>query len=185
MKGDFPIGFLIWKTDQNAAKQTPLGEITVEILNKKAQQIGEKLFYNLPSTTYLNAWMDKPQTNDELALPLSNALKVSSNPRLKKSCDDMVGYLYASNNDLQHAGQETLISSSIFTGGNGGGLYIKEENLWQAAVVSLRGYLSSTHGLTTATNSCNHQNCSLTNSKRIAWSGCSFTARTSPPVPTT
>ena len=135
LKGDFPIGFLIWKTDQNAAKQTPLGEITVEILNKKAQQIGEKLFYNLPSTTYLNAWMDKPQTNDELALPLSNALKVSSNPRLKKSCDDMVGYLYASNNDLQHAGQETLISSSIFTGGNGGGLYIKEENLWQAAVV--------------------------------------------------
>ena len=47
----------------------------------------------------------------------------------------MVGFLYASNNDLQHAGQETLIISSIFTGGNGGGLYINSENLWQSAIV--------------------------------------------------
>jgi hypothetical protein len=43
--------------------------------------------------------------------------------------------LYASNNDLQHAQLETLISSSIFTGGNGGGYYILPENLWQAAIV--------------------------------------------------
>lgn len=105
------------------------------MLDKKAQQIGEKKFYNLPNSTFLNVWMDKPETNDELALPLSNAIKVSSNPRLKKSCDAMMGYLYASNNDLQHAGQETLVTSSIYTGGNGGGAYIKAENLWQAAVV--------------------------------------------------
>lgn len=79
--------------------------------------------------------MEKSKTNNEIALPLSNALKVSSNPRIKKSCDNMKGYLYASNNDLQHTVQETLISSSIFTGGNGGGVYINEENLWQAAIV--------------------------------------------------
>ena len=135
LTGDFPIGFLIWKTSQDARKKTPITEISVEVLDKKAQQIGEKKFYNLPSSTYLNVWMDKPETNDELALPLSNAIKVSSNPRLKKSCDAMVGYLYASNNDLQHAGQETLITSSIFTGGNGGGTYINGQNLWQVAVV--------------------------------------------------
>lgn len=79
--------------------------------------------------------MDKPATNDELALPLSNAIKVSSNPRRKKSCDNMLGYLYASNNDLQHAGRETCLTSSIFTGGNGGGAYLNAANLWQAAVV--------------------------------------------------
>lgn len=135
LNGDFPIGFLIWKTSQDAEKKTPITEITVEVLDKKAQQMGEKKFYNLPNSTYLNVWMDKPETNDELALPLSNAIKVSSNPRLKKSCDNMVGYLYASNNDLQHAGQETLITSSIYTGGNGGGAYLNAENLWQAAVV--------------------------------------------------
>jgi hypothetical protein len=135
LKGDFPIGFLIWRTDQGSKKKTPMTEITVEVMNRNAQQIGERKFYNLPSATYLNAWMDKPATNDQLALPLSNAIKVSDNPRLKKSCDDMVGYLYASNNDLQHAGQETCVTSSIYTGGNGGGVYIKAENLWQAAVV--------------------------------------------------
>lgn len=135
LKGDFPIGFLIWKTDQLAKAKTPIAEIAVEVLNKKAQQIGEKKFYNLPSATYLNVWMHKPPANGELALPLSNAIKVSSNPRLKNSCDSFVAYLYASNNDLQHAGQETCVTSSIYTGGNGGGAYINSENLWQAAVV--------------------------------------------------
>lgn len=135
LNGDFPIGFLIWKTSQGATKKIPITEVAVEVLDKKAQQIGEKTFYNLPNSTYLNVWMDKLETNDELALPLSNAIKVSSNPRLKKSCDNMAGYLYASNNDLQHAGQETLVTSSIFTGGNGGGAYLNSENLWQAAIV--------------------------------------------------
>ena len=135
LTGDFPIGFLIWKSNQGGKKKTPITEITVEMLDKKAKRIGEKKFYNLPNSTYLNLWIDKPETNDVMALPLSNAVKVSSNPRLKRSCDNMVGYLYASNNDLQHAGQETLITSSIFTGGNGGGAYVKIENLWQAVIV--------------------------------------------------
>jgi hypothetical protein len=135
LNGDFPIGFLIWKTNQDAKKKTPITEIIVDVLDKKAELKGEKLFYNLPNKTYLNVWIDKPQTNDEVALPLSNAVKVSSNPRIKKSCDNMVGFLYASNNDLQHASMETLITSSIYTGGNGGGSYINSENLWQAAVI--------------------------------------------------
>jgi hypothetical protein len=135
LNGDFPIGFLTWKTNQGAKKRTPITEIDVEILNKKAQRIGEKRFYDLPKSKYLNTWIDKPKTNDETALPLSNATTISTNPRIKKSCDGMVGFLYASNNDLQHAGQETCVTSSIFTGGNGGGSYINSENIWQSAVV--------------------------------------------------
>jgi hypothetical protein len=92
------------------------------VLDKKAQRIGEKKFYNLPSSTFLNAWMDKQETNDELALPLSNALKVSGNPRIKKSCDNMLGFLFAGNNDFQNAQTGTLIASSIYTGRNGGGV---------------------------------------------------------------
>jgi hypothetical protein len=130
LNGNFPIGFLIWDT----SKKNEITEINAEVLSKEAKWIGEKRFYSLPSKNYLNAWIEKPITNDALALPLSNAIKVSDNPRLKTSCNSMVGYLYASNNDLQHAGQETLISSSIFTGGNGGGSYIVHNNLWQAAV---------------------------------------------------
>ena len=47
----------------------------------------------------------------------------------------MIGFLYAGNNDLQHAEQETIITSSIYTGGNSGGLYITSENIWKVAVV--------------------------------------------------
>jgi hypothetical protein len=70
-----------------------------------------------------------------MTLPLSNALKVSKNPRLKRQLLGALGFLYASNNDLQHSAIETLITSSIYTGGNGGGVYLTPENLWQAAVV--------------------------------------------------
>ena len=83
LKGDFPIGFLIWKTNQGSERKIPITEIAVEVLDKKAQQIGAKRFYNLPTSTYLNVWMEKPEPNMELALPLANAVKVSGNPRLR------------------------------------------------------------------------------------------------------
>ena len=135
LNGDFPIGFLVWQTSYNDGHLSQISEITVDVLNKKAQPIGEKRYFNLPTTQYLNSWIKKSKTNDEIALPLSNAVKVSNNPRIKKSSDNSLGYLYASNNDLQHAGQETLIASSIYTGGNGGGVYVIEENLLQTAIV--------------------------------------------------
>lgn len=132
INGDFPIGFLIWDTSKNQ----PISNIKTQAITKDGLPLGEKTFSSQPTSTYLNEWIDKPETNDDLALPLSNAISVNTkNPRLKKSCDQMIGYLYASNNDLQHAGMETLISSSIYTGGNGGGSYITEENLWQSAIV--------------------------------------------------
>jgi hypothetical protein len=143
LKGDFPIGFLVWQTNQK--NKTSITEISVDVIDKKAKPVGEKSFYNLPNNIFLNVWIDKPNTNDELALPLSNATTISNNPRLKKSCDEMIGFFYASNNDLQHAGQETLIASSVFTGGNGGGLYIIHENLWQVAIVySVRRLIKQT-----------------------------------------
>lgn len=131
LKGDFPIGFLLW----DFSKKNPVRSIEVQALDKFGYEIGRKSFYALPSKSFLNVWIDRPIAKGDLALPLSNALKVSENPRLKKSHDGMIAYLYASNNDLQHASLETIITSSIFTGGNGGGLYITPKNLWQAAIV--------------------------------------------------
>jgi hypothetical protein len=48
LNGNFPIGFLIWKTDQKSKKKSPIFQITTDILDKKAQAIGEKNFYNIP-----------------------------------------------------------------------------------------------------------------------------------------
>ncbi len=135
LNGNFPIGFLVWQTNQLAKQKKPITQIETEVIDKYAKPIGSKLFYNLPNKSFLNVWINKSKMNENLALPLSNAVSVSTNPRLKKSSDGMVGYLYASNNDLQHASQETCITSSIYTGGNGGGVYITPENLWQAAIV--------------------------------------------------
>lgn len=135
LKGDFPIGFLVWQTNQKSTKKWIIDSIETEVLDKKAKPIGEKHFYNLPNKSFLNVWMKKSKTNKELALPLSNAITVSKNPRIKMSSDNMKGFLFAGNNDFQNASTGTLISSSIYTGRNGGGVYINETNLWQAAVV--------------------------------------------------
>lgn len=135
LKGDFPIGFLIWKTDQLAHNKQPIINIATEVLDKKVKPIGEKHFFNLPNKSFLNVWMKKSKTNSELALPLSNAITISKNPRIKMSCDDMKGFLFAGNNDFQNALTGTLITSSIYTGRNGGGVYLNDNNLWQAAIV--------------------------------------------------
>jgi len=145
LKGDFPIGFLVWKTDMLSAKQIDITEINTDVLDKKSQPIGEKSFYNLPNNTFLNGWMKKSKTNNELALPLSNAIKVSNNPRIKMSCDNMKGFLFAGNNDFQNALTGTLVTSSIYTGRNGGGVYLSDKNLWQAAIVfSVRRLIKAT-----------------------------------------
>jgi hypothetical protein len=131
LKGDFPIGFLIW--DQ--ATKLPVTDFMTTALDRSGAPIGQKRYAVRPASSLLNAWMDKTIARGGPALPLANALKVSDNPRMKRQYAGAIGYLYASNNDLQHAGQETLITSSIFTGGNGGGVYLHPDNLWQAAIV--------------------------------------------------
>lgn len=135
LKGDFPIGFLVWQTNQTLIEKWEIDSITTEVFDKKSNPIGEKQFFNLPKKIFLNAWMEKSKTNTELALPLSNAFTVSKNPRIKMSCDDMKGFLFAGNNDFQNASTGTLITSSIYTGRNGGGTYLNSTNLWQAAIV--------------------------------------------------
>jgi hypothetical protein len=131
LKGNFPIGFLIW--DQS--NKVPLSDIATVVLDREGKSVGEKVYAVRPASTLLNLWMAKTVATGGPALPLSNTLTVARNPRLKRQYNGALGYLYASNNDLQHAGQETLITSSIFTGGNGGGVWLKPSNVWQAAVV--------------------------------------------------
>jgi hypothetical protein len=131
LDGDFPIGFLVWDT----GKPLPISEIAVGAADRFGAFVGEKVYVARPTDTLLNLWMKKTPPDGGPALPLSNALKVSKNPRPKRELVEAVGYLYASNNDLQHSSIETLITSSIYTGGNGGGVYLTDENLWQAAIV--------------------------------------------------
>lgn len=134
LTGKFPIGFLIWKTDQYAKQKTPITEISVEVLDKKVNPIGEKVFYNLPNSSFLNVWLDRPKANKTEALPLKNAISpYAAKVYLTSWSDNAIAYMYCGVNDLQHAEQQTVIYSSVYGGGHG--FYITPENLWQAAIV--------------------------------------------------
>ncbi len=132
MSGEFPIGFLCWKTNENI--KNTISEVRVDVFDKRVQPMGEKLFYNLPSSSFLNVFAVRPRANKELVLPLKNAISPSTaSPRVKTWADNAIGYMHCDVNDLQHAEQGTTIYSSVFGGGNG--FYLTPENLWQSAVV--------------------------------------------------
>ena len=104
-------------------------------MDKNAKAIGEKTFYNISTSQYLNVWIKRPRRNGEDALPLSNAVSVSPmvKPRVTKWADNAIGYMCSGTNDLQNAGSYTFLLSSV--AGRGNGLYVTPENLWQIAIV--------------------------------------------------
>jgi len=134
LSGKFPVGFLIWKTDNISGKKQPINEISTQILNKNSIPEGEKKFYNIANDKLLNIWLKRPKKNNEPALPLKNGITpATSNPRVLCWSDNAIAYMYCGKNDVQHSEQQTVLFSSVY--GQGDGFYITPENLWQAAVV--------------------------------------------------
>ncbi len=133
LKGDFPIGFLVWKTNQSASTKMPLREVVTEVLNKNAKAIGEKTFYNLPKSSYLNIWMPRLKT-DATHIPLKNAVHPqTAHAKVTSWRTDAIGYLLSNSNDLQHSSTLTALFSSVCSQGNG--FHITPENLEKATVV--------------------------------------------------
>lgn len=130
LTGSFPIGFLIWDT----AIKEDINIVSTEIFDKKVSPIGSKTFFNLPTSNYLNVWIDRPKRNLVDVIPLKNGVSpATSTPRVKTWSDGAIGYMHCGVNDLQHAEQETTIYSSVFSAGNG--FYVTPENLWKSIVV--------------------------------------------------
>ncbi len=128
LKGNFPIGFLVWRTNITATKKTPISEIRAEIIDKNAAPIGEKGFYNIPSESHLSKWLPRLKTDTE-NIPLKNTVDPQNNKAKVTSWrKDAIGYFWCNGNDLQQAGQ-TVIFSSVFSAGNG--FYITPEYLPQ------------------------------------------------------
>ena len=141
LKGDFPIGFLIWKTYNIIASEAKLSkysfpsEISCEVLNKSASPIGEKKYYSIPNATLLTDWIDRPIHNNDEILPLKNAVNPASRTtdlRCKFWSDNAIGYLFVNANDFQHSSDTAIFSSGY---GGGHGLYVTKENMWQVAIV--------------------------------------------------
>ncbi|MFZ4059500.1 MAG: hypothetical protein ACOYKE_15255, partial [Ferruginibacter sp.] len=139
LKGSFPIGFLVWKTNKTSlrgTKQSQISTITTDVLDKKANPIGEKTFYNLPNDELLTNWIQRPKTNKQDIVPLKNAITpatATKDLRGTKWSDGAIGYMLSGGNDLQHASIQTVMFSSGY--GSARGYFINPENLWQAAIV--------------------------------------------------
>ncbi|MDP3010659.1 MAG: hypothetical protein Q8N30_16525 [Methylococcales bacterium] len=136
LKGNFPIGFLVWRTNQNAKKKIVISEVTTEVLDKKVKAIGEKTFYNLPNKNFLSDWIVRPRSNKQNALPLKNAFTPTTSTkdvRGDKWADGAIGSMICFGNDIQHANQGTAILSSGYC--SAGGFFVTDKNIWQAAVI--------------------------------------------------
>lgn len=136
LRGDFPIGFLVWASAQTAKKKTPIIKIETEVLNKNGSVIGLKNFYNLPASSLLGTWMDRPKPNNVNAIPLKNALTPATStkdPRGTKWADGAIGGMMSKGSDMQNAATSTALFSSGY--GSAGGFLVTEDNLWQAAIV--------------------------------------------------
>lgn len=134
LAGNFPIGFLVWKTNQNSKNQIEFSEVATEVLDKNVCPIGEKVFFNFPNSIFLNAWLNRPKRNNQPMLPLKNAITpATSEPRVNSWSNNAIAYMYCGKNDLQHSSQQTVLFSSPY--GQGDGFYLNPDNLWQAAVI--------------------------------------------------
>ncbi|WP_019430893.1 hypothetical protein [Limnohabitans sp. Rim47] len=138
LKGDFPIGFLVWKTDQNASQKLPLVKLVTDVLDKNAVPIGAKSFYPVSSKLLLSEWIDRLKKNDVDVIPLINAvtpIKKISHVRNTKWSANAIGHFFCNGNDLQNAGTMTALFSSVHSIGHAGGYFVTAENLYQAAIV--------------------------------------------------
>jgi len=138
LKGDFPIGFLVWKTDQRAHTKTPMHEVVTEVLDKNAMPIGEKVFYNLPSKLFLSEWITRLKKNDEDVIPLINAVtpvKKVDHVRNTKWAANAIGHFFCNGNDLQNSGTMTALFSSVHSIGHAGGYFVTADNLEKIAIV--------------------------------------------------
>ena len=135
LKGNFPIGFLVWRTNQEARKKQPIVEISTEVVDKTGKAIGEKSFYNLPNEQLLSEWIVRAKTNDVDALPLKNAISPTTSTkdvRGTKWAEGAIASMICPGGDFQHAGLTALLSSGYCSAG---GFFVTEANLWQSAIV--------------------------------------------------
>lgn len=134
MSGKFPIGFLVWKTSSSI--KDIIKEVSLDVFDRKVIPIGEKKFYNTPSTSYLSKWINRPRANQIDAVALRNGFWTSTAKVMKTTwSDDAIGYMLCDSNDMQHSEQKTSLFSSVYRVGHDGGFYVNKDNLTQSAVV--------------------------------------------------
>lgn len=133
LKGDFPIGFLVWKHEKKVVER--FTEVVTEVVDKTAKPIGTKTFYVHPGKL-LGEWIERVRPNSVDALPLKNALTPTTSTkdvRGTKWAENAIGGFMSKGSDLQNAGSNTALFSSGYC--SAGGMLVTEQNVDQVAVV--------------------------------------------------
>lgn len=129
LKGNFPIGFLVWDT----GRREVLTQIWTKAIDEEGNPLGEKIFFNLPNEAFLSGWLPRLKTSTQ-NIPLKNAVSPqNSHAKVTSWHEGAIGYMLANANDLQHASTLTALFSSICSQGNG--FYVTKENIWKVGVV--------------------------------------------------
>ena len=135
LTGSFPIGFLIWRTSKNSQEKYEITEITTDVLDKKAQPIGEKCFYNVQPELLLTKWVNRAKPNKAEAIPLKNAISPATKTKDIRGLywsDNAIASLYAHASDMQNANLTALLSSGY---SSPGAFFVNAQNLWQVAII--------------------------------------------------
>lgn len=135
LKGDFPIGFLVWKHEPPSKKVLPFTEIVTEVVDRQANPIGTKTFY-AHDGKLLGNWIKRAKPNNVDALPLKNAFTPATSTkdvRGTKWAIDAIGGFMCKGSDFQNTTTGTAIFSSGYC--SAGGTLITKQNIDQIAVV--------------------------------------------------
>jgi hypothetical protein len=134
LKGNYPIGFLLWDLECNQPAQV----ISTRVLDKAGNEIGEKSFFDIPNKRFLTKWLPRTRKNSTLAVPLINALTPigkTNGIRNRNWANGAIAHFFCNGNDLQNAGTMTALFSSVHSIGHAGGYFVTEENLWKVNVM--------------------------------------------------
>lgn len=134
LKGNFPIGFLIWDTGDKA----DIDAVPVRVLDKDGIEIGSKIFRNVPRATFLSKFIARKKDFTHEVVPLVNSITPTKRLETVRNTHwsrGAIAHFLCHGNDLQQAGTLTAMLSSTHDIGFTGAYFVTEENLWQAAVV--------------------------------------------------
>ncbi|MDZ4137349.1 MAG: hypothetical protein U1D66_00530 [Erythrobacter sp.] len=132
LKGQYPIGFLIWDTSKN----DKVANVAVDVVDDDGNIISQKTFINYDGMNLLTDWVVRPRSNHQEVVPLKHAIvpaTATKDLRGRFWSPDALAWLNCGGNDFQHANRDTFVFSSGYSSGRG--FFITPENLWQAAIV--------------------------------------------------
>ena len=134
LKGDFPIGMLVWKNEPPNKIVPRFTEIITEVVDREAKPIGTKKFY-VHAGKLLGDWIVRSKPNEQEAIPLKNALTPTTSTkdvRGTRWADAAIGGFMCKGSDLQNAGSNTALFSSGYC--SAGGMLVTQQNVDQVAV---------------------------------------------------